>query len=122
MSCVYVKFLCIYIYMLYKIHTCIYTERHSMLFTQFPYTILSSIVSCLYIAFLFLLFLTIYTGSFLCIPLIINLQIYITLSLLLSPYIQAFTLEHKKLFFEWKQQCHQVLRVITPKKPRSART
>lgn len=34
---------------------------------------------------------------------------------------KAFTLEHKKLFFDWMRQCQQTLRVITPKKMRSAR-
>lgn len=29
---------------------------------------------------------------------------------------EAFTVDHKNLFFDWKQQCQQTLRVITPKK------
>jgi hypothetical protein len=29
---------------------------------------------------------------------------------------EAFVVNHKKMFFEWKQQCQQTLRVLSPKK------
>ena len=36
--------------------------------------------------------------------------------------LQAFTVDQRKLFFEWKQQCQQTLKVILPRRsPRSHR-
>ena len=36
-------------------------------------------------------------------------------------HTQVFTVEQKKMFFDWRQQCTQTLRVISPKKPQRGR-
>ena len=47
----------------------------------------------------------------------------LSLSQLLFLLLQAFTVDQRKLFFEWKQQCQQTLKVISPRRsPRGQRS